>query len=322
MLFSVSKESQPAYELFLRERGEALHECNLLLYDVCRVVADAWRAEQLANAASLLLARHALERLDGVALLVGHGDVDPCGELLRSAFEAFLGLTHILRADSDRRAAAYLVGMLMKQKERLERLDPRTGRGKEFRRELANDIAGGLVEEPDADGLASLDSQFQRIKADLSDPLFSEASEEWDKARPQNWFQLFDGSRNLRSLAVQLHLLSLYEKIYGPGSDDTHGTGTIKHLAEHGDEIAVRPLRHPEGIERVVNVGGRLAIVFVEALLQRYPTSDSDTLVGRAQAMNRALTELAGVEAPKWTEHLNATHPAADGSADQNRTVQ
>jgi hypothetical protein len=184
MRFGVTAETSGQYRAFLKERSEAINDCIVFLHDACKKAGDAYSAENVAVLAVVALGRHAVESLDGVCLLVGHGSVLPCYPLLRSVFDASLGVMYILQADSSQRGSAYFVTQIRQEIAFFERCDPTTNGGREIRRELQDDIAG----QDALDGMALQDVQkhLADLQAELNDPLFSAAAQAWLDTNKKN----------------------------------------------------------------------------------------------------------------------------------------
>jgi hypothetical protein len=72
------------------------------------------------------------------------------------------------------------------------------------------------------------------------------------KMRDGNWFSLWDGPKDVRSLALHLKLGSMYESLYRSYSSVTHGEGAIKRVTgKKGQELELDPLRSPNGLPAV-----------------------------------------------------------------------
>src|SRR5207244_2506506 len=69
------------------------------------------------------------------------------------------------------------------------------------------------------------------------------------KMRDGNWFSLWDGPRDVRSLALHLKLGSMYEALYRGYSSVTHGQGAMNRVTgTNGKELVLDPLRSPRGL--------------------------------------------------------------------------
>jgi hypothetical protein len=226
MLFSVSEQSRPKYEAFLQERSNVIHDCNVFLNDACETVGRAYRAGAAGDLAVIALARHVVESLDGVCHLVAKGSVLPCYALLRSVFDATLGVRYILKADSNNRGLAYFYSQIVQDIAFLERLDPNTNRGKEIRKDLRNDIAG--PDALDIDQLEEVQKYLASLQSKLDDPMFEAISRAWknkSKKDPQ-WYSLFDNTDDLRKLAISLDYLSCSKVVQNNPNARTARTGT------------------------------------------------------------------------------------------------
>jgi hypothetical protein len=301
MIFTVSENTRQQYETFLQERSMVIHDCTVFLNDACETFAKAYRAGNAGDLAVIALTRHVVESLDGASHLVAKGSVLPCYMLLRSVFDAWLGVMYILKADSNNRGLAYFYFQISQDKAFFERLDPTTNRGKEIRRELQNDIAG--VDALDIDQLEDVRKQLADLNSELTDPMFEAISKAWEK-KPKNepqWYSLFDNSDDLRKLAINLGYLSFYERDYRPWCRQVHATGTLANLSSTEDAITSRPIRHPGGIHKVVKSAGILAITLAGRLLEKHD-SQNEQAIQRYKDLEKQLKSLENAEAPNWSD--------------------
>ena len=114
------------------------------LVDVAQIASVQDRC--YSHATVLMLTRHVIESVDGVSVLVERGCAENCGPLLRSAFEAQLGLLYILDTDSKRRALSYQVAHAHRKIKAYRKCDPNDLLGKQLRAELKvfNRVPGSL----------------------------------------------------------------------------------------------------------------------------------------------------------------------------------
>ncbi|MCA9783288.1 MAG: hypothetical protein H6678_03345 [Candidatus Delongbacteria bacterium] len=173
----------------------------------------------------LLLFRHSLETLDAIGVLLRAGAVEPCKMLLRGLFESLLSSEYILQTDSQRRALCFLVGYLNWEVGMSERLNSASSQGRRFRRKLNKDRILNGLRLPELAGESPRVLELERL---LAQPLFEEVNREFaDLKRRTNrtpiWYSMFDGPRNLESLAAHVELPGLYEYLYRRWSGAVHG---------------------------------------------------------------------------------------------------
>jgi hypothetical protein len=303
MRFAVTEESRPQYKAFLQERSDLINDCNVFLNDACQKAGDAYRAGNVGDLTVIALVRHAVESLDGVSLLLAQGSVLSCYPLLRTTFDASLGVCYILECDSDNRGLAYFVAQLNLDKALFERCDPSTNRGREIRKELQDDIAGPTAF--DKLPLQAVQKHLAALQADLDSPEFQLVQEAWTaksktKKDPE-WYFFFDNATNLRELAKRLRYLSGYELHYRPWCRQVHATATLKSLSSNDDAIKLRPIRHPDGIHEIVRSAGVLAITLAARVIGKYDP-DSITLEQRYKGLEERIRILSGAIAPEWED--------------------
>ncbi len=278
----------------LVEPGEAWAEYEKLLSDLSTFVGDCVRylinAFKVAHVKAaqekcsshttvLMLVRHVIESIDGVSVLVQKGCAENCGPLLRSAFEGQLGVLYILRADSKKRGLAYQVAHAHRRIKLYRKFDPSDAVGKELRNELKDDPMSALL------GSLPLDLKAMVVNLEnmLKQPEFEPIEEEWQRIRTTTrkdpeWFALFGGPRDVRSLAKSLQLGASYEGLYRSWSDIIHAGSGLKHVgpSDRPGAIAIRPIRHPDGLENACVFAATFCLTTARTLVQTYSPGETD----------------------------------------------
>lgn len=267
-----SDEQWAEYEKLLSDLANFVHDCVRYLidaYDVAQV--SSFPDQCYSHATVLMLVRHVIESVDGVSVLVEKGCAENCGPLLRSAFEGQLGLLYILEADSKRRALSYQVAHAHRKIKMYRKCDPDDPLGKQLREELKDDpmtevfdrIPGNLQEM-----IANLESMFTK-------PEFAPIEHEWQaikKNKAPEWFALFDGPRDVRSLAIHLKLGAAYEGLYRSWSDVIHAGSGLNNVGRSDEpgKVVIRPVRHPNGLESVCSIAAQVCLNTTRNLIQKY----------------------------------------------------
>jgi hypothetical protein len=190
------------------------------------------------------------EAVDGVAVLVRSGSAKNCSQLLRTAFEIQLGIKYMIESleTYSMRSLAYEYFHWLENWKWEQRIDPDSDIGKQIRRECADhphldvfDFKGRKPLGPELK--ATMDSdKFKEIRAELADM-------KANKRRGDNWYSLWNGPANLRSLAYHLKQGPLYEGLFRAWSSVTHGEGALKRIkGGRQGEVLVSPIRSPEGL--------------------------------------------------------------------------
>ncbi len=272
----------------------------MFLNDACERVGAAYKVGSTGDLAVIALVRHVVEALDGVSLLLASGSVLPCYPLLRGIFDAWMGVFFISEKDSDQRGAAYFAAQLSQEKAFWERFDPATANGKALQDELKTDIAGP---QPFSNvPLQEVRQHIAELQAELDDPLLKPAAQAWaskGKADPA-WYSLVAPPNNLRELARSLDKLSMYELHYRPWCRQVHATDTIASLSSTEDAIAVRPIRHADGIHDVVRSAGLLTLALTGRLLEKCGSATDAADLQRYKDLEERIKALAAVRPLKW----------------------
>jgi len=161
-----------------------LQDCNHCLVMAWKIVheAAAGTGEEY-HTSILLLARHVIESVDGIAILVSKSGSHPCQPLLRSALEAALGVLYILEKDTKQRALAYQVAHAHKKIKLYDRLDPTTQAGKELRRLLDGDPMEGFFSDLP---FLNYPKMIANLQSMLARPDFQPIEAEWQRAKELN----------------------------------------------------------------------------------------------------------------------------------------
>ena len=141
------------------------------------------------NIAILFLYYHLLEMLDAVGVLIAESTPVPAELQVRAMFEALVSLSFILKADTARRAHAYLVCAFAERIRFYETLDPSTPAGQRYRQALESDPNCAWVrpETPRPEAI-------ERLKSGLTQPGYAKVYAEYQRLsvrRPAHWYQLF-----------------------------------------------------------------------------------------------------------------------------------
>jgi len=198
-----------------------------------------------------LIFRHFIESLDAITVLIKHGCADPTEPLLRSIFEALIGLEYILEKDTVQRALSYEVAHAHRKISLYKKIDPTSEQGKQFKKVLSNDSILKNIILPTFDA-NKLTANLEKM---LKKPQYIRIDEEWQNykeanKRSPNWFSLFGGPKNIIDLAYHVNRGGLYEFLYRIWSQSVHVTGVIKNITK--DEFgngAIIGLRNPKNIQ-------------------------------------------------------------------------
>lgn len=184
-----------------------------------------------------LLTRHVCEFVDGISVLAGKGSAEPCKPLLRSEFEAFLYVFHVLRADTERRAIAYQVAHAHKKIAFYEKMMPEGHAGHEFRKVLQSDVVGSHFRPPAFDHQKAI----EKLSRLFLRPEFADVEQAWQDAKRKSrrgappWFSLFGGPPNIAKLAAGEGFGGCYEILYRYWSDAVHAGGVLENVKRDDD---------------------------------------------------------------------------------------
>jgi hypothetical protein len=269
-----SPEQWAQYESLLRQLSGFLDDWVDYLIEVFEVVqAKAASDTRLHHGTVLLLTRHLLECIDALVGLTEKGSAQLTGPVLRSAFEAYLGVHYILEADSERRGLAYQVAYAHKRIKVYRKLDPEHQSGKDLRARLKDDPLASTL--PGVSG--DLPAMAAGLEGMLAKPEYALVEAEWQAVRSRrkgndpSWFSLFGGPGDIQRLAEHLGKQAMYELLYRPWSDMVHAGNAFENmgLTNLGEQV-YRPLRHPDGLQQTVVHASSFCLATAKLLLDAY----------------------------------------------------
>jgi hypothetical protein len=251
------------------------NDCNKMLSMAWRIVSESGEpAKAEYHSSVLMLTLHVIEQLDGVAILVRQGSSHPCQPLLRSALEAVLGVLYVLEKDTKDRAFAYQLAHAHKKIRFYNRLDPTTPQGQEVRNLLEGDPMEPLF---NALPLTNYPKLVANLEGMFRKPDFVHLEAEWQRLKAAHhrkedpaWYSLFGGPKSVRALSAHLKMLGLYLFLYGMWSENVHGGMAMEALGKKGENVVMRPVRHPELVQSAVQHASSLALMLAKRLVGFY----------------------------------------------------
>jgi Family of unknown function (DUF5677) len=287
-----------------------ISDCVKSLIDVYNVAVKKAEANKSNHQITVfLLARHAIESLDAVSVLVSKGCSNPCQPLLRSTLEATLGIFYILKEDTARRAFAYQIAHYHRRLSLYRKMDPATQAGQEFRKYFKDDpLVGSII-----DDMSHIDvnRMAANVEALLQKPELQPIEDEWKKAKKKKsdpeWYSLFDGPSNLRELAKHVGLLfpGMYEFLYRYWSNEVHAGSAMNATGKKMGQQVIRPIRHPEELQQAVNLASSLGVFLCTKLLETFAPEKLDAFrveyQQTLQPRSRALRGKTIINAP-WRD--------------------
>jgi len=198
--------------------------------------------------APVILYQHAIEAADGAETLIREVSTVALVPVVRTEFEAALGLEYVLKADTSRRSLSWLCAYIHDRLSVYARLDPTTPQGAEFLRKWQQSYGSPLsVTASDAQNAAS------NLQSLLSKPHLGPIDHEYKsqkakQRRTPTWYSLFDGPRSLVELADHLERSTEYDALYRPWSRLAHAGDLAHYVLSDGVNTSLSGLRNPNGL--------------------------------------------------------------------------
>jgi hypothetical protein len=151
------------------------------------------------------------------------------------------------------------------------RCDPDDPLGKQLRLELKDDPMAEVFDRVPGD----LKAMIANLEGMFAKPEFAPLEQEWQASRRKKdpeWFALFGGPRDVRSLAIYLNMGAAYEGLYRNWSDVIHAGSALNHVGPAGQHgaILIRPIRHPDGLESACSLAAQICLKTARSLIQKY----------------------------------------------------
>ena len=258
---------------------QELVNAGLMAFLRCEVeVAD--KGVENEDVAALILYRHMIEMVDGIQVLV----LQSCGTaaipLLRSEFEASMGLSYLL-GDADgylQRSLSWLVAHLHGAIKGRKVLDLSSQGGKEFAQFYQEEF-GRVVPELSQPEIAAEIAAMERAPQNAQ---FSPIEAEYQRTktlrnRSPEWFSLFDGPKNRAELAKLLGRGAEYRMCYGDWSSLGHVTSFTRYLSTLNAKPAFEAVRRPNELQLVSQMAAILLLRATREMIGTFRSGENLT---------------------------------------------
>lgn len=194
---------------------------STIIFDKCNTaISDETEDE---NFPTLSLYQYMIEMTDSIEVLLSQSCVKATIPLLRSSFEALLGMEYLFQEEYYKRSLAW---MYVRTKERI------TDLGLYLKDSQSEEEKATIIRQKGELELELSNSKYQQIKI----------KEEYDKRRHPKWYSLFGGPANFRELTD--HLDKNFKTINGlPGDFHLHRLRDYNQLytrwsgTQHADSL-------------------------------------------------------------------------------------
>ena len=258
--------------------------------------ATSTSGEENEDVAALALYRHIIEITDGAELLISQSCALPAIPLVRSSFEALIATEYILETNRHyvERSLSWLASHVHRKINFYESLIPKTGRGAEFQKLLQNDktihSTITLPNEPD------VQRAIDNLRHFLARPQFQSVEMEFkQQKKKQNWFSLFGGPKDIRSLAQHLKRDAQYDILYREWSTTIHAQdfSPFVAVAPQG-QSGIRALRDPNQLKDVVSFAASFILNATRIVLKKFRPSEDLTKWYKTEVQERYLQIVKG----------------------------
>lgn len=180
---------------------------------------------------------HMIEMTDGTQILIAESCPLPAMPLVRSSLEALLSMDYIMQAEYERRSLSWLVGSYHDQLVYFEKHDPDTPKGQVLQKAIVLDkyIAYYELPLPGENRLNDFRERAAKFREMLNDPVLEPIEAEFQrifkkKRRQPRWYELFEGPKNLRELAIAVQSEASYLETYSNLSGVSHAESPARFI--------------------------------------------------------------------------------------------
>ena len=206
----------------------------------CERAPDA-QARVDEGLAPIVLYRQVLEMIDGVEVLLRQGCALASLPLLRSAYEAGLGLAYIAATKDPRVNLAWVTTYVHQRIRGYRNLLSEADLQLAWKEQFGNPLS--IAGDP-ANAVANLESMLEQ---DHLRPINAEYRRLRAAKRPTPWYAFFDGPQDLSQLSRRVGRHADYLVLYGPWSRIAHGNDFASFVVSaNGKGLSWRSVRDPD----------------------------------------------------------------------------
>ncbi|MFC1871379.1 DUF5677 domain-containing protein [Chloroflexota bacterium] len=225
----------------------------------------------------LALYLHIIQLTDAIEVLISNSCVEPAQLLLRSSFEAKLGMEYMTEKMRRTRAVAWMVKNIIDAIELRKELDPSHPKGRAYRQTFENADPDQIMNMPPPFPTIS-DDDINSLQASLEKPEYADVYQEYERMAKKRqrieWYSLYNGPRNIRELAEYLKHGFEY-RLYQNWSKMSHVADT-RHLTlplEDGTTV-LGPIRNPLNMAHIACYALGMLLEASQLMIKEYRSSD------------------------------------------------
>jgi len=250
-----------------------------------------------------VLFKHALSHLDGVHSLLAVGAVSASWLPLRALFEVTINLDWLLDFQSAKRARAFYVWNLRRQRRFLERAVPGTEAALALIEETSALMKSDRLSDPATQ--QQLTNRIAEITKHLADPVFKSLDDDFTrlskgKSYDVSWYVPcfpLKPRPSLRTLASDVKRLAEYRFIYETGSEAMHSSRSDTAVLLGGGMGTHLPLRDLTDLGLVTSLAlGQASRTFLTVIQHFRPGEEGDFRRNYIEHWQKALMHPAKAE--------------------------
>jgi len=217
--------------------------------------------------------RQFLTHLDGITILLADGSCGTADLQLRSLLETTHLIEWTLATDTEAKVQHLYVANLRRRRQWDNSMISGT---REFIKHSA--VTTGLKIAPK--DLKEVTDEAARISSILSKPPYDTINVKFEphytqREFDQPWYKAY-GAVSIRAIAEELGRLKEYTYIYSVLSSVTHGSDIWKSAFFGDGKVEVSPLREPQHIPKIVQLGVTLALRVHRLILQEFRPGEEE----------------------------------------------
>lgn len=207
--------------MFFKEQSEIAQ--NIIKWDSSRI-----NAKRIENMVPLLMLNGISQKLKTIGIILESNDIQSAYILLRNVLENTIYLEYIHREESNTSCKAYVVSSALDQIDLLEKSNPNTAKGMQYKKEFNNETHIENLFEHDPEYYQLMMSNFEHY---LSTDKFKEIYSKLKSNRRIKWYGYNSGTNSIEQLARDVEMSGLYQMFYRQASKYVHGKEILGYLS-------------------------------------------------------------------------------------------
>ncbi|HKK46874.1 MAG TPA: DUF5677 domain-containing protein [Balneolaceae bacterium] len=225
----------------------------------------------------LILFIHTIEMMDSIEVLISRSISEPAQLILRSLFEATLGIDYLLQDEKEylNRSYAWLINYVHNKIKSYKSISDHSKNDSSLPRAL-NEHENELVQEitkelPDpSDAIENLETFFNK-------PYIKNYAAEFKEENPRHWYSFRSGPQNLKLLSRKVGREAEYMILYKYWSTISHTSDLQRFPGKtKNGESGIKMIRNPEKLQDVASYSITFMLRTLRKLMMKFSPGEEN----------------------------------------------